>query len=237
MMGKFVTTEPLSIFVRAPLDSPAAVQKYWADYRAARTTSKEDPRMLTKSTTDVAWAAVSALGWDLVQRKKAATFEDAVAQLKQQSHPSYLTYLSSLGSGSAPEGVTTTEGVGKRAEAEALAKRAAVEQEVQKRVGRLTRAGLTQDAAMRQMSKDDPAFYAEVRKASYSRGPLPPVEPDVRVVPTGPVYAQIRKMALELRSHDPWGQYAGKSAAELEEEVFKSDPALYQAYRREVAGR
>jgi hypothetical protein len=52
-MGKFTYTDPKTVALYERLDTPAAVAKYWADYRARRqpsTPQKEERPMLTPTT-------------------------------------------------------------------------------------------------------------------------------------------------------------------------------------------
>ena len=169
------------------LDSQEAVHKYWRD--VATRISKREPRMpITKSLSDVAWAAVTAAAQALVDAKTFRTTSEAIDAMKRASHPAYLTYLASL-SGPTPP-VNAPNDVVKRAEAQdvKLEKRRQVTAELQKRASALVRRGEanSETEAVSQGVSCRPGVLQRIPRQHLQRGPLPAAVEKRAEVPIGP---------------------------------------------------
>ncbi len=214
-------------------------QRHLNTIRADKAARKEAPMPLQKSMSDLAWEAFSAAARALVTAKTFRTYGEAVDALKAASHPAYLTYLASLSSGSPPP-ATTAPGdvvkVVKQAQDVQFAKKRQVQQEINKRTTALVRSGKAENEleALRAVFKSDPALYEDYRQSSYARGPI---FPDTAPAPVAehdlPAYATAKRLALDLKLNDPWGEHSGKTQQELVNKVLRDNPQLYEAVRQE----
>jgi hypothetical protein len=154
-----------------------------------------------------------------------------------------MTYTAAKDSGS-PHPATPASDVGKvgkvvkAAQAQTVAKRAAVQTAINKLAAPFLRDGLSTAEATTAVFAKYPDIYQEYRKASYADGPLPDVQRESRGVrPDGPALVLAKRLAQEMRQDDAYGAHAGVSETAMIAKVWDAHPQLFAQYREESYNR
>jgi hypothetical protein len=164
---------------------------------------------------------------------KARSTSEAYDQLSRERHPVYTGLYKVLEDTATPP---PTEAITKREQEAALRKRQQLFATIEKRADGLVSAGRAKDRqeALSHIFKNDREAYEAYRKASYSTGPLPDVPQEGRQpAPPGPAYQAARRLALEMKQNDPYGEHAEASETEMIGKVLRGNKALYEQYRQE----